>query len=81
MGRPRWPSSSRPGSALPDPEAVLTAVYTGELEYGRLFELAEVCLVAAAAGDRPATEAAQTLADEVTALAAAAVTPAGGRGR
>ncbi len=36
---------------LPDPEAVLAAVYTGALEYGRLFELARVCLDAAAGGD------------------------------
>ena len=62
---------------LPDPEAVLTAVYTGELEYGRLFELAEVCLAAGAAGDLPASEAAHTLADEVTAMATAAITRLG----
>lgn len=59
---------------LSDPEAVLTAVYTGELEYGRLFELAEVCLEAAADGDPPAIEAADLLADEVAAMARAAIT-------
>jgi N-acetylglucosamine kinase-like BadF-type ATPase len=59
---------------LPDPEAVLGAVYTGELDYGRLFELAEVCLRAAAGGDGPAAEAAGLLADEVTAMATAAIT-------
>jgi N-acetylglucosamine kinase-like BadF-type ATPase len=58
---------------LPDPEAVLTAVYTGELEYGRLFELAQVCLDAAAAGDGPAAEAVGLLADEVVAMATAII--------
>jgi N-acetylglucosamine kinase-like BadF-type ATPase len=58
---------------LPDPEAVLSAVYTGDLDYGRLFELAEVCLGAAASGDRPAAEAANMLADEVTAMATAVI--------
>ncbi len=62
---------------LPDPEAVLTAVYTGELDYGRLFELAEVCLDAAEAGDGPATAAVELLADEVVAMANAAVTRLG----
>ena len=38
---------------MPDPEAVLSAVYTGALDYGRLFELARVCLDAATAGDVP----------------------------
>jgi N-acetylglucosamine kinase-like BadF-type ATPase len=58
---------------LPDPEAVLAAVYTGALEYGRLFELARVCLDAAADGDGPATEAAGLLADEVAAMASAMI--------
>lgn len=58
---------------LPDPEAVLTAVYTGELDYGRLFELAEVCLRAAAEGDRPAVGAVDLLADEVAAMANATI--------
>ncbi|HEV3132362.1 MAG TPA: BadF/BadG/BcrA/BcrD ATPase family protein [Acidimicrobiales bacterium] len=58
---------------LPDPEAVLTAVYTGTLDYGRLFELARVCLDAAAAGDAPAAEAVALLADEVVAMAGAII--------
>jgi N-acetylglucosamine kinase-like BadF-type ATPase len=58
---------------LPDPEAVLAAVYTGSLDYGRLFELARVCLDAAAAGDEPAAGAALLLADEVVAMAAAII--------
>jgi N-acetylglucosamine kinase-like BadF-type ATPase len=58
---------------LPDPEAVLTAVYTGTLDYGRLFELARVCLDAAAAGDAPAAGAVALLADEVVAMAAAII--------
>jgi N-acetylglucosamine kinase-like BadF-type ATPase len=62
---------------LPDPEAVLSAVYTGDLDYGRLFELAEVCLAAAAAGDRPAADAADVLADEVTAMVGAVITRLG----
>jgi N-acetylglucosamine kinase-like BadF-type ATPase len=57
----------------PDAEAVLTAVYTGELGYNRLFELAEVLLNAAAAGDAAARQAADTLADEVAAFATAAI--------
>jgi N-acetylglucosamine kinase-like BadF-type ATPase len=57
---------------LPDAEAVLAAVYTGELPYGRLFELAPVLLHAAAEGDAPAREAADILADEVVALVVAA---------
>nr|MBF6557459.1 ATPase [Acidimicrobiales bacterium] len=58
---------------LPDPEAVLAAVYTGTLDYGRLFELARVCLDAAAAGDAPAAGAVALLADEVVAMAAAII--------
>src|SRR5450631_4613831 len=58
---------------LPDPEAVLTAVYTGTLDYGRLFELARVCLDAAADGDAPAAGAVALLADEVVAMAAAII--------
>lgn len=53
---------------LPDPEAVLSAVYTGTLEYGRLFELARVCLDAAGGGDVPAAEAVGLLADEVATM-------------
>ena len=58
---------------LPDPEAVLTAVYTGDLEYGRLFELARVCLDAAGGGDAPAIEAVALLADEVATMVTAIV--------
>ncbi len=50
---------------LPDPEAVLAAVYTGALEYGRLFELARTCLEAAAGGDAVAVEAVAALSGEV----------------
>ena len=58
---------------LPDPEAVLAAVYTGTLDYGRLFELARVCLDAAGAGDAAAAGAVALLADEVVAMAAAII--------
>ena len=55
------------------PEAVLEAVYSGTLPYHRLFELARVCLDAAAADDDAARGAADLLADEVVAMAGAAV--------
>jgi N-acetylglucosamine kinase-like BadF-type ATPase len=58
---------------LPDPEAVLAAVYTGALEYGRLFELARVCLDAAAGGDTAAAGAAALLSDEVAVMVTAIV--------
>ena len=58
---------------LPDPEAVLSAVYTGALDYGRLFELARVCLDAAAGGDVEAAGAVGLLADEVVAMANATI--------
>ena len=58
---------------LPDPEAVLSAVYTGTLDYGRLFELARVCLDAASDGDAAAAGAAGLLADEVVAMANAII--------
>jgi N-acetylglucosamine kinase-like BadF-type ATPase len=58
---------------LPDPEALLAAVYTGNVAYGRLFELARVCLDAAAAGDGPAVGAAELLSDEVAAMATAII--------
>ncbi|MGD0394116.1 MAG: BadF/BadG/BcrA/BcrD ATPase family protein [Acidimicrobiales bacterium] len=58
---------------LPDPEAVLAAVYTGTLEYGRLFELARVCLDAAAGGDAAAAGAAAILSDEVAVMVTAMV--------
>lgn len=51
-----------------DPESVLDDVYTGELGYGRLFELAQVCMEAAAAGDEVASGAVDVLADEVAAM-------------
>jgi N-acetylglucosamine kinase-like BadF-type ATPase len=57
----------------PDAEAVLAGVYTGEISYGRLFELARVLLEAAAEGDEVARGAADFLADEVVTLAAAAI--------
>ena len=56
-----------------DAEAVLTAVYTGTLPYGRLFELARVLLGAAADGDLPSRQAADVLADEVATFAGAAI--------
>jgi N-acetylglucosamine kinase-like BadF-type ATPase len=58
---------------LADPEAVLEAVYTGTLEYGRLFELARVCLDAAAGGDAAAAQAAGLLSDEVVAMVTAII--------
>ena len=63
----------------PDAEAVLSGVYSGTIPYGRLFELARVLLDAAAEGDDPAREAADTLADEVAAFAAAAISRLGVR--
>jgi N-acetylglucosamine kinase-like BadF-type ATPase len=62
---------------LLDAEAVLTGVYTGEINYGRLFELARVLLDAATDGDAPARQAADFLADEVVRFAAAAITRLG----
>ncbi|HWE65866.1 MAG TPA: BadF/BadG/BcrA/BcrD ATPase family protein [Acidimicrobiales bacterium] len=60
-----------------DAEAVLTAVYTGEIGYGRLFELARVLLGAATDGDQPSRLAADILADEVVLFATAAITRLG----
>ena len=57
-----------------DAEAVLTGIYTGAISYGRLFELAPVLLDAAADGDAPSRQAADILADEVTAFVRAAIT-------
>jgi N-acetylglucosamine kinase-like BadF-type ATPase len=62
---------------MPDAEAVLTAVYSGELNYGRLFELAPILLSAAAQGDVVARESANVLADEVVAFVVAAATRLG----
>jgi len=56
-----------------DAEAVLTGLYTGTIPYARLFELARVLLDAAADGDEPARQAADTLADEIVAFVRAAV--------
>jgi N-acetylglucosamine kinase-like BadF-type ATPase len=57
-----------------DAEAALTGIYTGAIPYARLFELARVLLDAAADGDVPARQAADTLADEIAAFVRAAVT-------
>jgi N-acetylglucosamine kinase-like BadF-type ATPase len=65
---------------LVDAEAVLTAMYTGELGYGRVFELARVLLEAARDGDGPAREAADMLADEIGIFATAAITRLGVEG-
>jgi N-acetylglucosamine kinase-like BadF-type ATPase len=62
---------------LPDAEAVLTAIYTGQLSYSRLFELAPVLLDAAARGDQLARQAADLLADEVALFVTAAITRLG----
>ncbi len=59
--------------AVPDAEAALTGIYTGAIPYARVFELARVLLDAAAEGDEPAREAADTLADEIAAFVRAAV--------
>jgi N-acetylglucosamine kinase-like BadF-type ATPase len=61
----------------PDAEAVLTGIYTGAIGYARLFELARVLLEAAADGDAPSRDAADTLADEVVTFARAAITRLG----
>jgi N-acetylglucosamine kinase-like BadF-type ATPase len=61
----------------PDAEAVLTAIYTGAIGYGRLFELARVLLEAAADGDAAARQAADILADEVVTFVRAAITRLG----
>ncbi len=50
---------------LADPESVLESVYTGAIGYGRLFELARVCMDAAGQGDEASAEAVGILADEV----------------
>jgi N-acetylglucosamine kinase-like BadF-type ATPase len=65
---------------MTDPEAVLSAVYTGALDYGRLFELARVCLDAAAGGDDAAAGAVRLLSDEVVAMATAIITRLGAEG-
>jgi N-acetylglucosamine kinase-like BadF-type ATPase len=55
------------------PEDVLTAVYTGEIGFDRLYELARVVLEAAGDGDAASRGAADLLADEVVAMATAAI--------
>jgi N-acetylglucosamine kinase-like BadF-type ATPase len=60
-----------------DPEAVLQAVYTGELGFDRLLDLAPVALAAAADGDEVAAGAVGQLADEVALLVRATVTRLG----
>lgn len=54
-------------------EEVLEGLYTGRLPFDRLTELAPVVLRAAAEGDGPARSAVDALADEVVAMAAAAI--------
>jgi N-acetylglucosamine kinase-like BadF-type ATPase len=56
---------------LSEPEEVLERVYSGDIGYGRLFELAEVCTRAAAAGDQVARGAVGFLAGEVVAMVTA----------
>jgi len=58
---------------LDDAEAVLEAVYTGDLAYSRLFELATEVLAADSAGDGPAAEAVDVLVDEVVRMVGAAI--------
>jgi N-acetylglucosamine kinase-like BadF-type ATPase len=65
---------------MKDPEAVLSAVYTGALDYGRLFELARVCLDAAAGGDDASAGAVRLLSDEVVAMATAIIARLGVEG-
>lgn len=73
-GRPTALAHSVPRHfSLPTAEAVLEAVYSGALPFGRLAELARVVLEEAAAGDAEATRAVDFLADEVVAMAGAAV--------
>ena len=46
-------------------------MYTGEIEFGQLFDLAKVCAEAAAAGDSVAGDAVGFLAEEVVAMVTA----------
>ena len=57
----------------PDAESVLSAIYTGDLPFGKLFELAKVLLTAAKDGDALARQAADYLADEAARFATAAI--------
>jgi hypothetical protein len=56
---------------------LLERVYTGTLPYGRLSELAEVALDAAAEGDVAAHQAVELLSDEVVTMTAAAISRLG----
>ena len=58
---------------LDSPEAVLEAVYTGELPFGRLMELARVVLEAAEHGDDPSRMAVDQLVGEVVAMVVVAL--------
>jgi N-acetylglucosamine kinase-like BadF-type ATPase len=58
----------------PDIDAVLSAIYVGELPHQRLFELAQTLLDAAADGDLLSQEAADYQAEEVVRWVSAAVT-------
>ncbi len=58
---------------LDTPEAVLEAVYTGELPFARLVALARVVLEAAEIGDGPSRSAVDELVGEVVAMAVAAL--------
>jgi N-acetylglucosamine kinase-like BadF-type ATPase len=62
---------------LAEPMEVLDAVYRGELSFGRLAELAEVVLRAAADGDAPSAGAVDVLVDETVAMATAALARSG----
>jgi N-acetylglucosamine kinase-like BadF-type ATPase len=62
---------------LPDAEAVLDAVYSGEIGFGRLFELAQVCMETASFGDPVAQEPVRFLAGEVVAMITAAASRLG----
>ncbi len=73
-GRPTALAAAVPAHfGLPDPEAVLTGVYTGAIEYGRLFELARVCVEVAVSGDEEASGAVDFLAGEVVAMVNAVI--------
>ena len=58
---------------FPDARAVLEAVYSGKLPYSRLTSLAPLVFDAAAAGESPAREAVDLVADELVRMASAAI--------
>jgi len=73
-GAPTSLAQSVPGHfGLEDATAVLEAVYGGDIAYDRLFDLARVVIAAAGAGDGPARQATDMLADEVVAMATATI--------